>query len=100
MLKFSAGINLAKQILENAFCEEVNEYQTYKTGVRVRVSQIDILWFLKSPDRFRAKPNFFSPLHTRDQLFAFDDPLPWFAFLISGMKKYKKQIGHKEEFRN
>ncbi len=99
-LEFLAGVNLAEQILEDAFGEEVTEYQTYKTGIRVRVSQIDLLWFLKSPDRFRAKPNFFSPWHTRDQLFAFDDPLPWFAFLISGMKKYKKQIGRKEEFRN
>ncbi len=99
-LEFISGVNLAKQILENAFCDEVTEYQTYKTGIRVRVSQIDILWFFKSPDRFKTKPCFFSILHTRDQLFAFDDPLPWFAFLISGMKKYKKEIGSKEEFRS
>lgn len=99
-IEFLSGINVAKQILEDTFLESVTSYDTYKTGVRVRMSQIDFLWFLKSPNRFKAKPCYFSILHTKDQLFAIDDPLPWFAFLFSGIKKYKKQIGRKSKFRS
>lgn len=97
---FLSGINVAKQILEDVFSEEVTVYDTYKTGMRVRMSQIDFLWFLKSPNRFKSKPNFFNILHTKDQLFSIDDPLPWFAFLFSGMKKYKKQVAKKSKFRS
>lgn len=82
---FIAGVNQARQVMEAAFSYPVTEYKTYKCDMRVRMMQIDTLWFLKSPDRFRSKPSWFSWTNTVDQTFSWDDPLPWFAFLIRGL---------------
>ncbi len=88
---FIAGVNQARQVLEDAYGFPVTPYMTYKTDMRIRMSQTDILWFLKSPDRFRCKPSWFSCKHTKDQLFSWDDPLPWFAFLFRGLKRLKSE---------
>lgn len=89
---FAAGVNQAKQMLELVYGQEVTEFKNYRMGQRLRCSQTDVLWFLKSPDRFKAKPSWFSIKNTKDQTFSWDDPLPWFAFLLQGMKRYKKEI--------
>lgn len=89
---FLAGVNQIKQALENEFSDNVTEMLDYKKDMRVRMSQVDFLWFIKSPDRFRAKPSWFSMKNTKDQTFSWDDPLPWIAFLLQGLKRYKKEI--------
>ena len=85
---FLSGVNVIKQVLENEYCDEVTSMLDYKKDIRVRMSQTDFLWFLKSPDRFRAKPSWFSIKNTTDQTFSWDDPLPWFAFLFRGFRHY------------
>lgn len=87
---FISGVNLILQVLENEYKDSVTEMLDYKKDMRIRMSQIDFLWFLKSPDRFRAKPSWFSNKNTKDQTFSWDDPLPWFAFLIEGFTHYIK----------
>lgn len=91
-IAFVAGVDQARQMLELAFGEPVTEYMRYKIGQRLRCSQTDLLWFLKSPERFRSKPSWFSPFHTVDQVFAWDDPLPWFAFSIQGFFRLGKEM--------
>ena len=88
---FISGVNQARQVLEDAVGLPVTPYMSYKTDMRVRMSQTDVLWFLRSPDRFRAKPSWFSQKNTKDQTFSIDDPLPWFAFLFRGLKNLKKE---------
>ena len=88
---FIAGVNQAHQILEDAFGYQVTPYMTYKSDMRLRMSQTDTLWFIKSPDRFKAKPSWFSQKNTKDQTFSWDDPLPWFAFLFRGLTRLKKE---------
>ncbi len=85
---FVAGVNQALQVLEDAFHLPVTPMFKYKTDIRVRMSQIDFLWLLKSPDRFKSKPSWFSCKHTVDQTFSWDDPLPWFAFLFGGLHRF------------
>ena len=89
---FDAGVDQAQLILEDVFCDRVNVRMNYKVGIFVRMSQIDILWFLKSPDRWRTKPSWFCLKNTKDQTFSLRDPLPWFAFLIQGLKRVNKEI--------
>ncbi len=88
---FVSGVNQARQILEDAYGFEVTPMLEYKKDMRIRMSQIDVLWFLKSPNRFKAKPSWFSCKNTKDQTFSWDDPLPWFAFLFRGLKNLKKE---------
>ncbi len=89
---FIAGVNQALQTLQKEFGNEVLSMMDYKCGMGLRMMQTDTLWFLKSPDRFKAKPSWFSWKNTKEQTFSWDDPLPWFAFLLRGLKRYKKEM--------
>ena len=89
---FEAGIDLARQIIEYEFGEEVTEYKEYKLGQRLRCSQTDLLWFIKSPNRFKAKPSWFSCKQTKDHTFSIDDPVPWFSFSIQAFLRYKNEM--------
>lgn len=93
---FLSGVNLAHQILEKEFGYDVTEYRTIYSNVSVRMSQTDILWFIKSPNRFKVKPSWFSIKNTKDQTFYLDDPLPWFAFLFRGLKRFKKEMNKRK----
>ena len=88
---FVAGVNQAYQIIQDTYSDSVTSMMKYKSGVGVRMSQIDILWFLKSPERFKAKPSWFKLKNIKDQTFSIDDPLPWFAFLIRGFVNLKSE---------
>lgn len=90
-LGFLSGVNMAQQILEDLYGEEVTLMCQYKTGIRVRRSQIDWIWFIKSPNRFKTKPSWFDWRNTTDQLFSWDDPGPWFAFFIYGFRKFLRE---------
>lgn len=94
---FVAGVNQARQIIEDVFGNPVTSMLNYKSDVAVRMSQTDFLWFIKSPERFKAKPSWFKIRGVKDQTFSFDDPLPWFAFLIRGMRSLKKKKINKEK---
>ncbi len=91
-ITFAAGTNQARQMLELAYDKKVTEYKEYKIGQRLRCSQTDVLWFLKSPNRFKSKPSWFSLRHTADHTFSWDDPLPWFAFSIQGLKRFRNEM--------
>lgn len=88
---FLAGVNQTQQIIEDIYGESVTPMMKYKTGVGVRMSQIDMLWFLKSPERFKVKPSWFKICGVKDQIFSLDDPLPWFAFLLRGFVNLKSE---------
>ena len=89
---FIAGVNQARQMLELAYNLPVTKYDGYKLGKRLRCSQTDFLWFVKSHNRFNSKPSWFSLKDTSDHTFSWDDPLPWLAFSINGLKNYKKEM--------
>jgi len=89
---FLAGVNIARQILESAIGETVTEYKNYSIGIRLRAIHTDLLWFLNSNKRFQAKPSWFSIAKTKEQIFSWDDPLPWFSYTIQAFTKYKREM--------
>lgn len=89
---FISGINVARQIVELVLGEEVSEYLKYEEGIRLRCIHTDLLWFIRSPDRFRSKPSWFSMKNTHDQIFAMDDPIPFLTFSIQGVLKRKQEM--------
>lgn len=89
---FKSGVNIAEQIIQDNFGEEVTDYTRYKTGVRLRCIHTDLLWFIKSKERFRAKPCWFSLKWTYDQIWSLKDPLPFFSFSFQAIGKYKKEM--------
>ena len=89
---FKAGVNLAQQILEYALGMQVSSFMTYGSDVCLRCIHTDVLWFLKSKNRFSSKPSWFSWKRTNDQIFDVTDPLPFVTFSIQAILKYKREM--------
>lgn len=93
---FLSGFNLAQQILEDACGQEVSCFDKTDTSLCVRIGQTDLLWFLSSPDRFRKSPRRMGYKRVREQMFFWDDPLPWFAFLLQGLCDFRQKMKEKK----
>lgn len=94
---FISGFDICRQILEDAFELPVTEYNTIRTDFCLRIGQTDMLWFLSSPDRFKKSPRRMGYKKVYEQMFYWDDPLPWFAFLLGGLKDFKKKMSEKKQ---
>lgn len=55
---FKSGIDYATMIADATLGLPLRDYR-YTPGKRLRHLGFDVLWFLKSPDRFRTKPSWF-----------------------------------------
>lgn len=96
-LGFECGVNHAQQLIEDEFGECVTSMEITKFDTCVRIGQTDALWFKSSPDRFKRSPKRLGYKHVKEQMFFWDDPLPWFAFLLSGIKDYRKTMLEKQQ---
>ena len=90
-MSWLCGINVAKQLIELAYDEPVTAFPENKVfGVMTRHTQADWTWFLKSPDRFRTKPSWFSRKNRYDVLYWKDDPKPWFAYTLQRFFRFRE----------
>jgi predicted ATP-grasp superfamily ATP-dependent carboligase len=80
-----AGVDFPYLLYRLAMGEEVPSVLEYKIGIYLRYLFSDIVWFIKSPNRFKAKPNFFWFLgkNLRDEVISFKDPGPAMAYFLS-----------------
>ncbi len=88
---FEAGIDLALQLLEKEYGENVTEMKVTREKLRIRNSVNDIAWFFISKERFSARPSYFDRRYTKEQIFRIDDPIPWFSYLFQGIKYLVKK---------
>lgn len=87
---YMCGCNVSRQLLEMIYDQDVTQYpENDRFGMYIRHLDTDIAWFLKSPDRFRAKPSWFSWKNTEEILYSRDDKKPFFAHFI------QKTIGYR-----
>lgn len=84
---FAAGVNLAEMFLEEATGKNVTERRDYKTGIFLRYFLKDILWFIKSPDRLKTKPSWFSWRNTVDEIVDLRDIVPFISYSIVSLRK-------------
>lgn len=83
-----SGVDFARQIVEYETGQEVTSFLNYRKGITLRYMHTDLLWFIESPNRFKAKPSWFSWKHTTDQIWNPRDPLPWFGYTLQGFAKF------------
>ena len=59
----------------------------YRVGVMQRYLPADVAWFLRSKDRFQARPGFFRTFFTgaADEVFTLGDPGPGLAYLLGAV---------------
>ena len=84
---FECGVDLAEIILQDAFDDDVTDMQYYKDGIGLRYFHMDVLWFLKSKERFRCKPSWFSMKNTTDEIFEWRDLRPGIVFTLTSVKR-------------
>lgn len=88
-----SGLHIVRQLLERAYGVEVTPSSgKIKFGRRVSHSQSGILWFLKSPERFRKEPSSTGTHYKRDVVFSLADPMPYVTYSIQCLAKYKKEM--------
>lgn len=87
---YAAGVNFSKLILQDFRKEKVDEAFNTNFGLQMRYMHTDVLWFLKSKDRFRCKPSWFNFKNCIHQIFSWDDPWPSIAFTFQGFGKLLK----------
>ena len=95
-LCFDAGVNIIEQLIQLYSGDNVTAYLEYKDDVRLRCIQTDLLWLLKSHNRFKADPSWFSLKRTYDQIGAWDDIMPFIFFCLTAPIKYKKEMKKRE----
>jgi len=93
---FAAGVNLCELILQNVFEKDVKPQLYYKDGIGLRYFHMDLLWFLKSRDRFKTRPSWFSMKNTVDEIFSWEDLRPGIVFAITAVGK----LLHDKKIRN
>lgn len=92
-LAYMCGFNIARQMLELTYGEVVTKYPYYiGKDMYVRHFDTDLAWFLKSKDRFRAKPSWFSWKDTCDVLYSKDDPIPFWSNLWNNVLTYSAKM--------
>ena len=95
-LAFMCGFNISQQLLELVYDEEIIKYPENKQfGKYLRHLDTDIAWFIKSPERFRAQPSWFSWKNTEEVLFYKNDIKPFFAQFLQKLLSYKKIMKEK-----
>lgn len=86
-----SGVNFPECIV-NDLCGLPIKLYSYKSGKVLRYLGIDILWFLKSPKRFNARPSWFCfcgrNIYYMD--IYWNDISTWFTWLCEGLLKFIK----------
>lgn len=90
---FAAGLNVAKQFMQEALHEKVTEQRTYTEGIVLRYFHKDILWFLKSKERFHSRLSWFSWKNTVDEIFDCRDIVPIITYSITSFVKLVRLSG-------
>ena len=95
-MAYMCGCNISRQLLEMIYDEEVIQYpENNKFGMYIRHLDTDLVWFFKSPNRFRTKPSWFSWKNTQEILYSKDDKKPFFFHLFQKFFNFSKIMKRK-----
>ena len=93
---FEAGINWG-EVIVNAYLGLPQKHYEYRENEFLRHLGFEVLWFLKSPNRFKTRPNWFHligrHIHYQD-MSDWTDPIPFFA---GSFRNLCKVLRHQEK---
>lgn len=90
-MAYMCGCNVSQQFLEMIYGEEVTTYpENNKFGMYIRHFDTDLAWFIKSKDRFKTKPSWFSWKNTEEIIYSKDDKRPFYSHLLLKVLNYKE----------
>jgi D-aspartate ligase len=85
---FEAGVDFANMLVALAMDRELTPTKGYREGLYLRHPGLDLIWFFKSPNRFKADPNwfrFFGKNLTYD-VWSLTDPGPLVAYILANIR--------------
>lgn len=97
-LDYIAGTNVSQLILEDLLGYPVTDMLAYPDNKKLTCLSVDILWFIKSPDRFRTKPSWFNRFGVKDAIFSWDDPIPSLGFLYKNLRGFKRKMAKRKRY--
>ena len=85
---FEAGVDFSDMLVKLATGDEIPAIPAYKTGIFLRHPGIDLLWFLKSADRFKTKPSWFRLVDetVKYEVLSLSDPGPTLAYALANFR--------------
>lgn len=92
---FKSGLDYATMIADATMGKPLRHYE-YKSGKKLRHLGFEVLWFMKSPDRFKAKPSWFN-FFGKDTYYQDWVMGDFWAFFKGSLANVKKQLN--PEFR-
>lgn len=96
-LSRQCGFNVAKLLVEMAYDVDVEQYPSNtRFGLYTRHFDLDLAWFFKSPNRFKANPSWFSWKDTEEVMYYKDDKKPFMAYFFHQLKQYRKIMKRKQ----
>ncbi len=96
MVEF-AGCTPVKYMLDRAYRKQLKPVsKPIEEGLGLRYFHTDIMWLLKSPMRFSAKPSWFDFSKSKDYIFSLKDPIPFFSYAIGHALTYKKDMAKRK----
>lgn len=86
----AAGLNWGQVFVDSCLGEKTKQDYSYKEGVVLRHLGFDILWFIKSPNRWKSKPSwfkFFGKNVYYQDMSDWTDPMPFLGGTWNNIKK-------------
>lgn len=88
-----AGTEPVKNMLDLAYGRKLEKMEKpIPEHLALRYFHTDLLWFIKNPERWKAKPNWFYCLKQKDYIFSWSDPVPFFSYAIEHAMTYKEDM--------
>lgn len=109
VLEINGRISAGVKIVELAGCQPVRclldqaygveppvRTEPIREGLGLRYFHTDIMWLLKSPNRFSARPSWFDFRRNHDYIFSWADPLPFFGYAVEHAMTYRKDMARRK----
>ena len=99
-ISLAAGMDFPRMLVNLAMGEDIPASPGYRMDVYLRHLPMDILWFLKSPERFTARPSFFKfwAPNLHDQIIRLSDPGPTVGFCLDNLLSLLDRASRKARY--
>lgn len=88
-----AGTEPVRNMLDLAYGRKLKKFsKLIPEHLALRYFHTDLMWFIKNPNRWKAKPNWFNFTKSKDYIFSMADPIPFFSYAIEHILTYKKDM--------
>ena len=92
-----AGTEPVKNMLDLAYGKKLEKMKTQiPEHLALRYFHTDLMWLIKNPDRWKAKPSWFYCFKQKDYIFSWKDPVPFFSYAIEHVLTYRKDMAKRK----